>query len=61
MTKYLAVLLTEPQAAQLIEAGQRWELVKSMKEGPARDMHAAQATRNGVAALERAVRDAQQQ
>jgi hypothetical protein len=59
MAKHLAVLLTEAQALQLIEAGKRWWTVKSMTDGPGRDMHAAQATRNGVEALERAVRDAQ--
>lgn len=61
MPKYLAVLLTEAQAIQLAEGGKRWFAVKAMKDGPGRDMHAAQATRNGVEALERAVRDAQQQ
>lgn len=59
MARHLAVLLTEAQAVQLAEAGKRWFAVKSMKDGPGRDMHAAQATRNGVEALERAVRDAQ--
>lgn len=55
MATHVAVLLTVAQAKQLAEAGKRWHAVKTMTDGPGRDMAAGRATLGGIRALEKAI------
>lgn len=52
MAEYVAPVLTVPQARELREAAKRWWVVKSMTDGPGRDMAAARATLNAIRALD---------
>lgn len=59
MSRHVAVLLTVAQAKQLKEAGTRWYAVKTMQDGPGRDMAAGRATLGGIRALEKAIEGAE--